>query len=130
MRMSGFCICEWCGKPLQTCTCDFIAGGFVSRRMSNFGQPKKCINSCGQMIYFDANSTIGHPSNDRWVPLDYIDEVRTNQAHQCPKRSNGGSNIARQQQQVQEQTDVILQIKLLTQKVDKVLELLEESNKN
>jgi hypothetical protein len=38
----------------------------VTRYMSDFGKVKSCNNDCGTLIYFDAQSTIGHPSPDRW----------------------------------------------------------------
>ncbi|HET6730778.1 MAG TPA: hypothetical protein VFH04_04200 [Nitrososphaeraceae archaeon] len=76
-------------------------------------------------------STIGHPSPDKWIPLEYIDNVKTNQAHNCPKRSNGGgsSSFSKQQQQAQEATDVILQVKLLHQKLDTLIEMLGQKQK-
>jgi hypothetical protein len=80
---------------------EFHPGGFEVRRMSDFGKVKSCINGCGALIYFDASSTIGHPSPDKWIPLEYIDNVKTNQAHNCPKRSNGRINPTGQQQQPQ-----------------------------
>jgi hypothetical protein len=67
--------------------------------MSDFGKVKSCINGCGALIYFDAQSTIGHPSPDKWIPLEFVDNVKTNQAHNCPKRSNGGTSTRQQQPQ-------------------------------
>jgi hypothetical protein len=104
----------------------------VTRYMSDFGKVKSCNNDCGTLIYFDAQSTIGHPSPDRWVPLEYIDNVKTNQPHQCSKRSNGSSNsssFSKQQHQAQEATDVILQVKLLHQKIDTLIEMLGQKLK-
>lgn len=56
-----------------------------------FREPKACNNSCGAMIYFDPNSTIGHPAPDKWVPLEIKGGMKTDQPHNCPKKKNGNT---------------------------------------
>jgi hypothetical protein len=64
--------------------------------MSEFGKPQTCKNECGAWIYFDKDSKVGHPSPDKWIPLEYNKDtgIRTDQIHHCPNRpffsSNGG----------------------------------------
>jgi hypothetical protein len=92
--------------------------------------PKECINKCGAMIYFDVNNPTSRPSADKWVPLTYVEDtgVYTGEPHDCPKRAKYGGNgsSGQQQQQKQEQqptmADILVQIKLLHQKLDKPLE--------
>jgi hypothetical protein len=49
-------------------------------------------------IYFDAHSLVGHPSPDKWLPLEYKEGRKTDQIHNCPKKqqallsSNGNGN--------------------------------------
>lgn len=59
--------------------------------------------------------------------MEYIENIKTNQLHQCPKRSNGSTKgtVSRETLQTQ-QPDVLLQVKLLHQKFDKIAELLTE----
>jgi hypothetical protein len=38
------------------------------------------------MEYFDKFSQVGHPSEDKWVPLEFKEGRRTDQVHNCPKR--------------------------------------------
>ena len=54
--------------------------------MSDFGRPQACRNSCGALIYFDRDSTVGHPSENKWVPLEYVNGIKTDQPHNCPNR--------------------------------------------
>jgi hypothetical protein len=54
-------------------------------------KPKQCTGGCGAMVYFDRNSPTGHPSPDKWVPLEIKEGRRTDVAHNCPKR-NGSSS--------------------------------------
>src|SRR6476659_1697653 len=61
--------------------------------MSEFGKPKQCMHGCGQEIYFDAHSTIGHPSSDKWIPLEYNNGLKTDMAHDCPNRHNGSGQL-------------------------------------
>lgn len=59
--------------------------------MSDFGKPRDCNSGCGALIYFDAHSSVGHPTADRWVPLEYKGGIKTDAVHQCPnkKQQNG-----------------------------------------
>jgi hypothetical protein len=43
------------------------------------------------MDYFDKNSPTGHPSPDKWVPLEMKGNLRTDMAHNCPKKNVGGT---------------------------------------
>ena|SRR5215217_1447987 len=54
-----------------------------------FREPKACINGCGATIYFDPNSPTGHPSADKWIPLEIKEGRRTDQSHNCPNKKNG-----------------------------------------
>ena len=57
--------------------------------MSGFGKPQLCRNGCNKQIYFDRNSLVGHPTEHLWIPLEYRDGLKTDQAHQCPRRNQG-----------------------------------------
>jgi hypothetical protein len=52
---------------------------------------KMCSRGCGAMVYFDKDSPTGHPSPDKWIPLEIKEGRRTDVAHNCPKRSNGST---------------------------------------
>lgn len=54
--------------------------------MSNISTPKQCINQCGSVIYFDAYSKAGHPTTDKWLPLEYKEGRKTDTIHNCPKK--------------------------------------------
>jgi hypothetical protein len=56
--------------------------------MSDFGKPHPCRNSCGASIYFDRDSTVGHPSENKWVPLEYVNGIKTDQPHNCPNQKS------------------------------------------
>lgn len=43
------------------------------------------------LVYFDKHSPIGHPSPDKWIPLEMKEGKRTDVAHTCPKRNNGSA---------------------------------------
>lgn len=58
--------------------------------MSDFGRPRGCINQCGSVIYFDANSKAGHPTVDKWVPLEYKQGIKTDMIHICHKKGQNG----------------------------------------
>jgi hypothetical protein len=60
--------------------------------MSKFGKPKQCNNGCGALIYFDRDSTAGHPSADKWIPLEIKEGRRTEQPHNCPKKNENSSS--------------------------------------
>lgn len=60
--------------------------------MSDFGKPKSCMNDCGAIIYFDAHSSIGHPTADKWLPLEYKEGRKTDTIHDCPKKRQNGTN--------------------------------------
>jgi hypothetical protein len=63
--------------------------------MSEFGRPRGCNNGCGASIYFDAHSSIGHPTADKWIPLEYKDGIKTDSIHNCPnKKLQNGSLTA------------------------------------
>jgi hypothetical protein len=59
--------------------------------MSKFGEPQACRNNCGGWIYFDRDSKLGHPTNEKWIPLEYAKDtgIKTGQIHQCSKRNGG-----------------------------------------
>ena len=57
--------------------------------MSKFGESRACNNSCGTMIYFDKNSSVGHPNQNTWIPLEIKEGRKTDVAHNCPKKKNG-----------------------------------------
>jgi hypothetical protein len=63
--------------------------------LSKFGDPKACINGCGAMIYFDPNSPTGHPTADKWVPLEIKEGRKTDQPHNCPKKKTNASSAAK-----------------------------------
>ena len=44
------------------------------------------------MIYFDAHSLVGHPTADKWVPLEYKEGMKTDTIHICPNKKQNGSN--------------------------------------
>jgi hypothetical protein len=44
------------------------------------------------MVYFDKDSTVGHPSADKWIPLEIKEGRKTDVAHNCPKRNISSSN--------------------------------------
>ena len=60
--------------------------------MSTFAEPKDCIYGCGTKVYFDRNSKTGHPSADKWIPLEIKEGRRTDVAHNCPKKKNGNGH--------------------------------------
>jgi hypothetical protein len=85
----------------------FKRDGGTLVNMAEFGKPQPCRNNCGAWIYFDKNLKDGHPSPDKWIPLEYAKDtgVKTGQVHQCPNKPgyqqpNGGG----QQQQGQTAT--------------------------
>lgn len=126
----------------------------MSRRMSNIAKP--CSAGCGMLIYFDSTDPQGRTPTGKWVPLEYVDNQRTGQPHNCPKRSNGTQQKQQQQKPILEQvteesvqkgitafklfSDLCLEVdgisidvnatrtglERLENKVDKVLELLQE----
>ena len=61
--------------------------------MSEFGKPRGCNNQCGAMIYFDAYSSIGHPTTDKWVPLEYKNGLKTDLAHECPNKKKAQNGL-------------------------------------
>ena len=40
--------------------------------------------------------TVGHPSSDKWVPLEFKEGLKTDMPHDCPnkKKQNGSSLTA------------------------------------
>ena len=62
--------------------------------MSTFGTARSCNNGCGGMVYFDAHSSIGHPTADKWVPLEYKEGMKKDTAHICPNKKQNGSLTA------------------------------------
>lgn len=54
--------------------------------MSEFGKPRHCNRGCGALVYFDAHSSVGHPSSDKWVPLEFKEGLKTDMPHECPKK--------------------------------------------
>jgi hypothetical protein len=61
--------------------------------MSTFGTPKDCMNGCGGIIYFDAHSSLGHPTPtpDKWVPLEFKEGRKTDTIHICPNKKQNGT---------------------------------------
>jgi hypothetical protein len=59
--------------------------------MSEFGKPRDCNNGCGGMVYFDAHSSTGHPTADKWVPLEYVEGRKTDTIHICPNKKQNGT---------------------------------------
>ena len=62
--------------------------------MSDFGKPRDCNSGCGSLIYFDAHSSVGHPTADKWVPLEYKEGRKTDAIHVCPNKKQNGSLTA------------------------------------
>jgi hypothetical protein len=62
--------------------------------MSEFGKPQPCKNDCGGWIYFDRDSKVGHPSFDKWIPLQYDNDngIKTDEPHRCPNKPSYVSN--------------------------------------
>jgi hypothetical protein len=56
----------------------------------SYGNPQLCKNQCGAWIYFDKDSAEGHPSADKWLPLEYNHDsgIKTGLIYQCSKKSN------------------------------------------
>jgi hypothetical protein len=50
-----------------------------------------CSRGCGTTVYFDKNSPTGHPSPDKWIPLEIKEGRKTDVAHNCPRRHNGST---------------------------------------
>ncbi len=55
---------------------------------------KTCSRGCGALVYFDKNSPTGHPSPDKWIPLEIKEGRKTDVAHNCPKRNSGTLDVA------------------------------------
>jgi hypothetical protein len=49
------------------------------------------FSRCGALVYLDKNSPTGHPSPDKWIPLEIKEGRKTDTAHNCPKRNNGST---------------------------------------
>ena len=113
--------------------------------MSKFGEPQECRNSCGQLIYFDRNSEKGHPTADKWIPLQYDKEsgIKTDEPHNCPKSPFYVVKQQQPQQQPQQpqqhqvqipatgipqetQVNLALEIKLLSQKIQQLNEKVDK----
>lgn len=62
--------------------------------MSTFGTPRDCNNGCRALIYFDAKSSVGHPTADKWLPLEYKEGRKTDIIHNCPNKKQNGSLTA------------------------------------
>lgn len=62
--------------------------------MSEFGKPQPCKNNCGGWIYFDIDNKVGHPSFDKWIPLQYDNDngIKTDEPHRCPNKPYYVSN--------------------------------------
>jgi hypothetical protein len=45
-------------------------------------------------MYFDKDSPTGHPSPDKWVPLEIKEGRKTDVAHNCPNRNGGTLDAA------------------------------------
>jgi hypothetical protein len=107
--------------------------------MSKFGEPQPCRNNCGAWIYFDSQSKAGHPSQDKWIPLEYNKDagIKTDMPHQCPNRPKSNGSSAQQQQQASTtavtaatKEDRIMNIlNGVTIKLDRLLALLGEKEK-
>lgn len=62
--------------------------------MSELGKPQPCKNNCGGWIYFDRDSKTGHPSFNKWIPLQYDNDngIKTDEPHRCPNKPYYVSN--------------------------------------
>lgn len=103
--------------------------------MSDFGKVKSCNNGCGTLIYFDAQSTVGHPSPDRWVPLEYVDNTKTNMPHQCPKRSKHNNYEQKDRETdivkaVESEPLILTVLKSIAQRLDQIATIMEEDQKD
>lgn len=90
--------------------------------MSKFGEPQPCRNGCGQYIYFDRDSEKGHPSADKWIPLEYDKEtvVRTDEAHQC---SNKGKDVTMTTSDDHGNATIFSLLKQMDAKLDRLLQV-------
>ena len=61
--------------------------------MSTFGTPRGCNNDCGATIYFDAHSSVGHPTADKWVPLEFKEGRKTDTIHICPNKKGQNGTL-------------------------------------
>jgi hypothetical protein len=113
--------------------------------MSNRVEP--CRRGCGTLIYFDAQSTVGHPSPDKWIPLEYVNNQKTGNPHNCPKRSNGSTKgtISRETMQTEPQKPkdreidivaaveaeplILTVLKAISSRLDQIVTLMEEDRK-
>jgi hypothetical protein len=106
--------------------------------MSNRVEP--CRRGCGTLIYFDAQSTIGHPSPDKWIPLEYVNNQKTGNPHQCPKSSYKGNGTQQQQQKekdrdldvikaVEAEPLILTVLKSIAERLDKIATILEQDQK-
>jgi len=110
----------------------------------SYGNPQPCKNQCGAWIYFDKDSVVGHPSTDKWLPLEYNHDsgIKTGKLHQCAKRSSSSTKTSSTPiEQVSEGESVLHteMLKLLEQshnllascdgKLDRLLNLIERGAK-
>jgi hypothetical protein len=85
--------------------------------MSDFGKPQPCRNSCGASIYFDRESTVGHPSENKWVPLEYVNGNRTDNPHNCPNRKQD-TNATIAEEPIKVEDEVVQLINVLISKLN------------
>jgi hypothetical protein len=60
--------------------------------MSETGKPKVCDNGCGAITYFEYHSSVGYPTADKWIPLEYNNYLETDEMHECSKPKGVLSN--------------------------------------
>lgn len=111
--------------------------------MAYLPRVQECKNGCGASIYFDRDSKVSHPSQDKWVPLFYNQDsgVYTGEAHQCPNRkyTNGNNNDndglflshqARKQSLPHQGSTTVIsehsQLKIIADKLDIIIRMLEQ----
>lgn len=104
--------------------------------MSDFGKAKPCNNGCGATIYFDAHSLVGHPTSDKWLPLEYKEGRKTDTIHNCPKKKqslngngNGISSTTKQQEASILEIDEIT-LESLTEEFQTLVKHISEYLKN
>ncbi|MGC1133761.1 MAG: hypothetical protein WA941_13125 [Nitrososphaeraceae archaeon] len=91
--------------------------------MSKFGEPTPCKKGCGKYIYFDRDSANGHPSADKWIPLEYNNDagLRTDQPHQCPNKGKGTTIAAASNSKAETSETIIQLLKDIDGKLNRLL---------
>jgi hypothetical protein len=84
-------------------------------------EPQECRNGCGKYIYFDRNSEVCHPSEDKWYPLEYNKKagIKTNERHKCPNKGKPASVTSTSKLETSE--TIIQLLKDIDGKLDRLL---------